>query len=485
VTFTPLQEKARTKIRHWLEEPVVFARECLKAEPDEWQIEVLEAYKTHQRIALKASKGPGKSTVMAWIGWHYLLTRPHPKVIATSISGDNLRDGLWAEMAKWQRNSQLLQAAFTWSAERIVAKDHPETWWASGRQWSKTADQSQQANTLAGVHAKYVLVMADEVGGIPDGVIAAGEAALSTGPDTRMVIAGNPTHLSGPLYRACTRERHMWFVKEISGDPDDPKRAPRVSIQWARDQIEKYGRDNPYVLVNVFGKFPPGQSNALLGVEDVTASAHRTLTEAEYSREPKILGVDVARFGDDESVVFPRQGRAAMRPVIFRNLELMELVGQVALRIERWRPDAVFIDETGVGGGVVDRLRQLGHEIQAVNFGARPLRPEPKVADRRTEMWWHMAEWVKHGGCIPDDPQLISELTAPTYKFDAQNRVRLESKNDMKARGVGSPDRGDALALTFAMPVQARNHAYEPFGFQNELPQKRRRDFDPLSWRGH
>lgn len=476
---------ATDRIRLWREDPVVFVREVLGAEPDAWQVDVLRAFVSNQRLALKACKGPGKSTVMAWCGWNFLLTRPHPKVVATSITGDNLRDGLWTEFAKWQAKSPLLKHAFAWSAERIVAKDHPETWWASARQWAKGADASQQANTLAGIHADYVLFLVDEAGGIPDGVVAAAEAGLSTGTETKLFLSGNPTHLSGPLYRACTRDRSLYWVKEISGDPDDPNRAPRIDIEWARRQIEQNGRDNPWVLVNVFGKFPPGQSNALLGVEDVTDACRRSISFADVEHEPKILGVDVARFGDDRTVFFPRQGRAGMGAKVFRNLNTMEVADQVALSIERWSPDAVFVDQTGVGAGVVDRLQQLGHNVTGVDNGSKAL--DHRFADRRCEMWWKMADWIRSGGCLPDDSELISELTAPTYEFDASNKFRLESKKELKKRGLASPDKADALALTFTAPVAPkmfaglkRAHAttdYDPYA----TPEKRvETEYQPL-----
>lgn len=453
---------AAAKLRAWKKDPVRFVRECLKGEPDKWQARALRAMakdpaenpRSLRRFAAKASKGVGKSTLEAWAIWWFLATRLHPKIVCTSISGDNLRDGLWTELAKWQAKSPFLQAAFTWNAERIVCNDHPETWWCAARQWSKSADPSQQALTLAGLHAENIMLVADEVGGIPDGVIAAAEAALATAVDGILLICGNPTHLSGPLYRACTTERHLWWVIEISSDPDDPERATRVSVAWAREQIEKYGRDSPYVLVNVFGKFPPAQSNALLGVEDVTAGTRRTIAEHAYMYSPKVLGVDVARFGDDRTVLFPRQGLLAMHPKVFRNLDTMEVVGQVTLAISRWKPDGIFVDQTGVGAGVVDRLRQLGHEVIGVESAAKPTRAEPRFANKRAEMWWGMAEWVKGGGCLPDVPELVGDMTGPTYFFDKSGRLQLESKQDMKDRGLPSPDLADALALTFAFPVQ-------------------------------
>ncbi len=445
--MTPAQER----IARWRDDPVAFVRECLGAEPDAWQVDVLNAFREHQRIALKACKGPGKSTVLAWIAWNFLLTRPHPKVVATSITGDNLRDGLWTELAKWQGRSPILRELFDWTTTRIQAKDHPETWFASARQWSKSADPSSQADTLAGIHADRVLFLIDEAGGVPDAVAAAAEAGLATGLETKLVIAGNPTLLSGPLYRASTRERSLWYVKEITGDPDAPDRAPRISIQWAREQIEKWGRDNPWVLVNVFGEFPPSQANSLMAVDVVTAAMRRQLAVAEYGHDARILGVDVARYGDDRSVVAFRQGRRAWPFRVWRDIDLMTLASQVSRCIEELHPDAVFVDQTGIGAGVVDRLRQMGRRVMGIDFGGKAT--SERFVNRRAEMWWSLSEWVG-GAQLPDVSELVSELTAPTYSYgNAAGRLQLESKEDMKKRGLPSPDLADALALTFADPV--------------------------------
>ena len=145
--------KAAGDIIRWLEHPAVMVRELFGVEPDPWQAEVLEVFPTPagKRIAMPASKGPGKTAVEAWLIWNFLLTRPYPNIAATSVTADNLRDGLWKELAKWQEKSPLLKSAFTWGKERIFAKDHPETWWAAARSWSQSADAQTQSETLAGI----------------------------------------------------------------------------------------------------------------------------------------------------------------------------------------------------------------------------------------------------------------------------------------------------------------------------------------------
>lgn len=468
------------RLKSWRENPVRFVQECFGTEPDEWQKDVLMAFPREQRIAMKACKGPGKSAVEAWLAWNFLATRPHPKVAATSISGDNLADGLWTEMAKWKAKSAFLNDTFEWTKTRIFSKQFPETWWMSARSWAKSASHEQQSDTLSGLHADYLLFIIDEAGGVPAGVMAAAEAGLSTGVECKLVIAGNPTHLEGPLYDACNRDRANWFVVEITGDPDDPNRSPRISEQWARDQIEKYGIDNPWVLVNVFGRFPPTSLNSLLGPDEVTEAMDRFLKPDAYSWAQKRLGIDVARFGDDRSVIFPRQGLAAFPPTVMRSARTTDIAARVAQAIVKWGAESQYVDDTGHWGhGVIDNLIASGYSPMGIQFHGPPI--DPRFKNKRAEMWVLMSEWVKRGGALPNLPELVGELSTPTYTFN-QGKLQLEEKDQIKARLGRSPDLADALALTFAMPDQPgrspREVLFEQMGLGSQEP-----SFESPTWK--
>lgn len=475
---------AHLPLLRWKNDPVAFVREQFGAEPDPFQLKVLRAFPTNQRIAMKACKGPGKTCVLAWLAWWFLAftatnnPEDHPKIIATSISEDNLSDGLWSEMAKWQKKSPLLMREFEWNRTTIKHRRHPETWFMAARAWSRSADKSQQADALAGKHAKNILFILDEVGAIPDGVMAAAEAALANGPGNKLVIAGNPTMLSGPLYRACTRERHLWFLVTVTGDPDSPDRSPRIDPKWAMDQIAKYGRDNPWVIVNVFGEFPPGSLNALLGPEECERAMARFYKPDQYSHAPKILGVDVARQGDDRTIIFPRQGMVAFKPVVMRQLDTVAVANRVAGAIDKWKPDAVFIDGTGgYGAGVIDLLRNRHYDVIEVHFSGKAL--DPRYKNIRAEISWKLAEWIKRGaGAIPDDPELLEELTALQYVTKEHGLFQLKDKELIKAELGRSPDMVDALALTFTYPVQAKP-AWEQMGVP-EPPSHGGSDYNPL-----
>jgi hypothetical protein len=468
---------AAAHLQRWREHPAQFVRELFGVVPDPWQVEVLEAFPHRQRLAMKACKGPGKTAVEAWLAWNFLLTRIEPKVAAVSVTAENLADNLWSEMAKWQQRSPLLTERFEWTKTRIFCRDSPETWWMSARSWSKTADRAQQGNTLAGLHADYVLFILDEAGGIPDAVMASAEAALSSCVEGHIVQAGNPTHLEGPLYRACTSESALWHVTEITADPEDPRRSSRVKAEWAREQIEKYGRDNPWVLVNVFGKFPPGSLNTLIGPDECRAATRRSYRAEDVAAGARVLGVDVARFGDDASVIFPRQGMIAHPPLKFRNLDGTQGAGIVARKWQEWGADAVFIDDTGGWGALwIDNLRRIGHQPVGIGFASKP--NDPRYDNKRTEMYFEAIEWIKAGGAlppidVPGVPELVAALSQTTYGFRG-DRLLLEPKDQIKARLGYSPDDADAFALTFAQPAARRDvHA-------RHTPGRAIVDYDPL-----
>lgn len=459
-----MSQPAAKVVAAWRRNVARFAKDNFNFSPDPWQKDAFDAWdRGDQRIAFKACKGPGKTATLAILIWHFLATRPHAKIACTSISADNLRDGLWTELAKWQAKSPFLQGAFDWSQTRIVARDHPETWWASARAWSKSADAEQQANTLAGLHADYILFVLDETGAIPESVMVAAEAALASGIECRILQAGNPLQHEGPLWTACNRDRRLWTVIEITGDPDNPKRSPRIDIGWARDQIQQHGRDNPWVMANVLGQFPSSSPLTFISLAVVEAAVQRA--PSSIITDALCLGVEVARFGDDEAGICPRKGRDArtMPWQFFRNIDTMQLAAHVVDRRNTLHADAVFVDGGGLGGGVVDRCRQLRVNVYDIQFGGkadRSIQPgaeQHRYANKSAEMWGSMRDWLKVGS-IPDDPILKAQLTTRRYAYvnkEGRDCIALEPKEEMKKRGLASPDRADMLALTFAYPVVA------------------------------
>ena len=393
------------------------------------------------------------TALLSWIGWNFLLTRPKPKIAATSISGDNLRDNLWTEMAKWRDRSPLLKEKFEWTTKRIFLKEAPEQWFMTARTWPANADVTQQQGTLAGLHADYILFLIDEAGDMTDAVLAAADAALSSPKEGHLVIAGNPTRLSGPLYRAWKNENKLWKVFEITGDPDDPNRSPRVGLDWARDTIREYGATHPYVLVNVFGKFPPASFNALIGPDEVRDAMKRYYRDYQIGTAARIIGCDVARYGDDSSVIVRRHGSQAYPFELYRSINGVTGAGLVLRHINEFSPNAVFIDDTGgFGSSWIDQLKMLGQSPIPVHFASKAYQKD-RYENRRAEMYFGLVEWIRSGGALPPDEELVQDLTNTTYSLP-RNSLILEPKAMVKAKQGGrSPDKADALALTFAEPV--------------------------------
>lgn len=451
------KEQAKSKILEWRRNPLKFTYDQFKISPDPWQEKALVGLATNDQIAIQSCKGPGKTAFLAWAGSWYLATRSHSKIAAAAITGDNLRDNLWSEFAKWHKKSPFLKANFTWTETKIFATEYPETWWCHARTWAKNADAQAQADALAGLHGDKIMALLDESGGMAVAMLATIAAIRANADPTRhteakIIQCGNPTTRRGALYHAVTKERSRWLIIKISSAPDDPERTPRVTKKWAQEQIDSYGIDSPWVIVNIFGDFPPGEANALLDLDVVTRASTLVLAERDYRDEAKLMGVDVARTGNNRSVITIRQGQVMFRPKVFRNLTTTELVGQVAMVANEQKPIQIFPDANGIGAGVADRLIQLGYPVVPVMAGGAATKAD-RYGNKRAECWFEMSEWIKRGAAIPNDPALISELIAPTYHFDAKNRILIESKDDLEKRGVESPDIADSLSLTFAFPV--------------------------------
>lgn len=240
-----------------------------------------------------------------------------------------------------------------------------------------------------------------------------------------------------------------------------PPEAVVVQISWRDNKwfpevLEKERRHleatDPEAYLHVWeGQCLQVGDNQLIGMEQAYAAANRHYRITDYNFAPRVLGVDVARYGGDRSVIFPRQGLVAFKPKVFQGISNMDLAGQVAYAVEKWKADAIFVD-AGRGEGVIDRLIQMGYSPIEINFGGKPA--DVKYNNKRSEMWDEMAQWVKTKGAIPNIPELITDLAAPTFIFsNSSSKFQVESKETMKKRGLRSTDLGDALALTFAHPV--------------------------------
>lgn len=414
------------------------------------------------REAISAGHGPGKSADGAWLILWAISTHEMTRGVVTANTENQLRTKTWAELAKWHRLF-IGRHLFRFNATSIHAADpnHEKEWRIDAIPWSE-----RNTEAFAGLHnkGKRVFVLKDEASAIPDVIWEVTEGALTDeGTEILWLVRGNPTRNTGKFRECFGKSRHRWLTRQI--DSRDSRLTNKHQIQqW----IEDYGEDSDFVRVRVKGMFPRAGSMQLVPADVVEAARKR---QAEpLASDPIVLGVDVARHGDDQAVIACRQGRDAKsrRWRRYRNINTMQLASEVHRFAQEVRADAVFIDVTGMGWGVYDRLEQLdlpnGCRVYPVDFGSAPdaqwAGDKARMAYKVDEMWWNMAQWLKRGA-IPDEQEIEDDLIGREYGYTTDNAIRLEKKDDMKKRGLASPDNGDALALTFAYAVAPMVHEIE------------------------
>lgn len=431
--------------------------------------------------AVASGHGIGKTSFLSWIGWWGISTMVDARVMITANTEAQLRTRTWPEIVKWARLA-INASMFKVRGLSIVsaAPGHESNW-----RWDAVTWSEHNLVAFQGLHnaGRRIVLLFEESSGISDKVWETSEGALTDAKTEIVWVAlGNPTEPTGRLAECFGREKYRWHGKQI-----DSRTVPGTNLPLFAEWVRLYGEDHDFVRVRVRGMFPRSGSMQFIGSELVEAACKREA--APLLTDPLILGVDVARFGDDQSVIWARKGRDArsIPPVKLRGVDTMQLAGRVAECAQEWHANAVFVDGGGVGGGVVDRLRQLGVEVIELQFGARADRvsmdeTRPAYLNKRAEMWGNMREWLA-GGAVPDDPEIRADLTGPQYSFviaDGRDSIALERKKDMKLRGLASPDIGDALALTFAYPVMPREPAEA--GRLGYIPQPADRyDYDPYA----
>ena len=440
----------------WLDDADAYIRERLGAVPDAWQSRALKEISKpgKRRVALHACAGPGKTATLAWaIDWFMLTQLDHEEVpngICLSETEKNLKTNLWKEIAKWSQRDPLITATFTQNSERLYNNGAKLTWFMEARSYPESADPVEVGKSLSGLHGDYVIVVLDEAGGMPPILLQRAEQALASCKRGIIIVAGNPVSKSSALYAAV---QHPDYVKiRITGDPDDPDRSPRIDIGWARAQIKEHGRDNPWVRSYILGEFPDAEFNGLLSPDDILKATLRGAPPGDSLVFERRLGVDVARYGDDASALFPRQGRQAYMPVVIRKQGGIEVARRIETAMARWCPDgdvAVFVDDTGgYGSSVIDHLRMDRYEPVPINVSGAADDPD-HYANRRAELHSRAAAWVKSGGCLPDVEGLAEEACATRYTAEG-GKLKMEPKEMVKRRLGRSPDLWDAFCLTFA-----------------------------------
>lgn len=444
--------------------------------PDEWQIEEQEAVGQHLRQGLlgttsmtpfrgttASGHGIGKSAEVAFMILWAGMTAVDTRGVVTANSDTQLRTKTWAELGKWW-GLLCLQHPIAKQFFEVTATSFKST--TRDMTWRIDAIPNNPRNpaAFAGAHnaGKRLIFIIDEASEIEDVIWDVVEGAL-TDADTEIILLvyGNPTKNVGRFKEITVgRMRHGWRNKQI-----DSRKVKRTNKELLQSWVDAWGEDSDFVRIRVRGVFPRVGSMQLIPTDLVQAARMRQ--PSHIPSDPLVAGLDVARFGDDASVLRARRGRdaASIPKKEWRGIDLMTLAGDVALWCQEHHPDALFVDIGGLGAGVYDRLIQLRvPNVFPVNFGGRARMAvmngvEARVADHGAAMWVNLLAWLPLAALPPDDDQIEIDLTSREYGFTADGAIRLESKKDMKKRGLSSPDDADALALTFAMPVQPRRIA--------------------------
>lgn len=438
--------------------------------PRKWQMDVLRSVAAHVeknkgavneeafeilRDATSSGRGIGKSALVSWLVMWMLSTRIGSSTIVSANSETQLRSITWAEITKWLAmaiNSHWFEISATrvmpakWLTELVERDLRKGTryWGAEGRLWTQ-----ENPDAYAGVH-NYdgVMLIFDEASGIPDPIWDVSKGFFTELTPNRFHFAfSNPRRNSGYFYEVFHAKRDFWNTRFV-----DARTVEGTDKKAYADIIEEYGPDSPQAHIEVYGIFPNASDDQFIPSSLVRDAAERKPWRDETA--PIVIGVDPARFGSDATVIAVRQGRDIIKIIRNRGDDTMETVGRVIDAIEEYRPALVNIDEGGLGAGVVDRLKEQRYKVRGVNFGNKA-KNQMAWGNKRAEMWGDMRDWLRTA-YIPNDRYLKTDLTGPMTKPDSKGALFLESKQDMKKRGVASPDAADAIALTFAFPVASR-----------------------------
>lgn len=408
--------------------------------------------------ATVSGRGPGKSALVSWLTHHNLTCNVGSTTIVTANTEPQLKSRTWAEMGKWHtlainshwfEKTALSMKPMPWFEEAVKKQLKIDTgyYYAQAQLWSE-----DNPDAFAGVHNPHgIVVIFDEASGIHESIWKVTEGFF-TEPELHRYwhVFSNGRRPSGAFFECFHKNRAYWKLRQI-----DSRTVEGTDSALFERMIGQYGIDSDTVRVEVLGQFPRQGDRQFISRSVVREAMTRETIPDEFA--PLVMGVDIARFGDDSSVIRWRQGRdgRSIPPRKFRNLDSVQMQQEIARAIDETNPDGVCIDAGNTGAAVIDGLKASGYKVHEVWFGAKASSDE--WANKRTEMWGELRAWLP-GGCLDNDIDLETDLTAPEYDYMGRgDKVMLESKESMKSRGFSSPDNGDALALTFARKFARRD----------------------------
>lgn len=432
----------------YFDDPVGFANDIIGLKFTSQQLAFASqvACSKKKRLAAKSGHGTGKTKMLAALGWWFLVTRFKPVIPATAPTSHQLFDCLWKELA-WCKGQMppALGNMFEMLTDRIYYKPHKEEWYLQAR----TARRGH-SDALQGFHGDSLLYMVEEASGVEDEIFQPVEGAL-TQEDNRLVIIGNPTKTSGYFYDAFNK-----FASEFDTFTFSSLDSPLYDQKTAQSLIRRYGLNSAIVRVRVLGEFPYSEPDQIIPIDVILDAVGR---DCELFT-PVIWGLDLARQGDDESVLAKRHGQVIL-PIdstCWREPDSVvlerKIIGEYHITAQHLRPIKIFVDAHGLGGPIFDHLKAAGLPVVPVNVQAPAFSEDFK--DAKAEMYFKVKEeLVNHRLSLPDDPELIGQMSTLKYTLDkTTGKTMVISKQDMKTKyNVGSPDRFEAVAFTYYEPV--------------------------------
>jgi hypothetical protein len=446
--------KAQNKLKEWRDSTHQFAVECCNMKPTSQQIDLFNAFDNNNMISVRSGHGTGKDASASIIILKFLTCFPYPKIPCTGPTGHQLRDVLWAEIHKWLRQSKV-KDEFVWNNERIYLKSAKEEWFAVARSVNVRGTAEDQAETFAGFHADALLYVVDESSGVPAPVFGPIEGGL-TGKNNKALLIGNMTKKEGYFYDTHFHEKvkDLWFKLHW-----DSRKSSLVTDQWVNFFINKYGQNSNVFRIRVMGEPPLEDENYQSVIPFAWANQCIDNEILVGTDEPKYLGVDVARYGDDKSIILPRTGLDIHEYHEYENMNTIELGGWINHHFGEEEAAGIAIDEIGVGAGVTDWLEKKHDSgiVHGVNVSNRPNDLE-RFSRLRDELWWAVREnCMKKRYRFPFGEKgrtLVDELSTPRYEL-MENKIKVESKKKMRLRGVASPNVAEALLMSEVFALNA------------------------------
>ena len=429
------------------------------------------------RLAVASGRGIGKSALVAWLILWMLSTRLGSTTIVTANTEQQLRSRTWAELGKWLtlsiNNHWFTKTATTikpeaWFEEALKRDLKIDTgyYYAQAQLWSE-----ENPDAFAGIHSNYgVCLIMDEASGIPAPIYSVSEGFFTEPTENRYWFTfSNPRRNTGPFYDSFHSKRKFWELEQI-----DSRTVEGTDQNLFQSMLEQYGEDSTVARVEVLGEFPHADDDAVIPMELARAALGRDV--ALTSSDPIVWGLDVARFGGDNSALCIRQGNTVFEIKTFKSMDLMQLCGAVknlyddATAISK--PQEILVDVIGLGSGVVDRLSEQNLPVRGVNVAESPATSK-NYLNLRAELWFAIKDWLAQRDCrLPYDDELVAELVAPSYKYTSTGKIKIESKEEMKKRGIKSPDKADALALTMASSAARFGGGTSFLGYNFKKPLK-------------